>query len=95
MKATINEVPKAVSTERITSSISEAMTNLGRLASEEGYEEFIPGAEELEPGSASSPTDMQQIRNNLAELKALMEQVRALFDKKLNAPVVKSWMEAR
>jgi hypothetical protein len=95
LQSTISKIPEAVSTESITSAIREALGKLGEIAAKEGYKGLVPEAEGLVPGSAASSADMQNIRNSIAELKSLMSQVRSLLDRKVNAPVVKAWMEGR
>ena len=95
LQATMSKIPEAVSTDSITASIKEAMGKLGEVADREGYEGLVPSTEGLQPGSAASATDMQGIRNNIAELKALMSQVRSLLDRKVNKPVINGWLEGR
>ncbi len=60
------------------------------LASDKGY-----AFDSLYEMSQTQSTDVKTMRNQVEELKALLEVQRAILEKNMNQPIMKTWFEAR
>jgi len=60
------------------------------LTSEKGYH-----FDALYDMNKAQATDVQATRNRVEELKALLELQRALLQRNLDHPVIKTWFEGR
>ncbi len=81
--------------DSITNFIRETRAKLSQLAVKEGYDNLVPSTGEVGEVNLTDEEDVEDLRNNVTELKALLQQVRSLLDKQVNAPVVKSWIEGK
>ena len=82
----MDALPQTVKETSLVDPMKNTLGELEKIAGEEGYEGLVPKG-------TLRPTAVKDIKNSVAEVKALMEQVRLLMDKKVNKPVVKGWME--
>jgi len=85
----------SMTADSITEFIKETRAKLAQVAQNEGYDNLVPSTGEVGEINLTEEQDVEDLRNNMTELKALLSQVRSLLDKQVNAPVVKSWIEGK
>ncbi|MDD5270125.1 MAG: hypothetical protein PHE80_02935 [Candidatus Omnitrophica bacterium] len=85
----------SLTADSITEFIKETRAKLAQVAQNEGYDSLVPSTGEVGQINLTEEEDVEDLRNNMTELKALLSQVRSLLDKQVNAPVVKSWIEGK
>jgi predicted GH43/DUF377 family glycosyl hydrolase len=95
LQAANANIGSSVTADSITSFIKETRAKLAQVAMKEGYENLVPSTGEVGEVNLTDETEVEDLRNNMTELKALLSQVRSLLDKQVNAPVVKSWIEGK
>ena len=82
---------------KMTEAISEEMRlmveGLLQIATEKGIEDLISPFESIEGGMATNPEDIIEVRNEVSELKSLMEEVRGFLDQEINKPIIHAWFE--
>lgn len=82
-------LPGHLLAENESDQVARIAEQLKVLASEKGY-----AFDSLFELSESQANDVKTVKNNVEELKVLLEVQKALLDKNLNQPVIKTWFEA-
>jgi hypothetical protein len=95
LQAANASISSSVTADSITNFIKDTRSKLSQLAVREGYENLVPSTGEVGQVNLTDEEEVEDLRNNVTELKALLQQVRSLLDKQVNAPVVKSWIEGK
>lgn len=95
LQAANSRIGSSVTADSITDFIRETRAKLAQVAMKEGYDNLVPETGEVGQVNLTEEEDVEDLRNNMTELKALLSQVRSLLDKQVNAPVVKSWIEGK
>lgn len=85
----VTNLPGQLVAEDESKQVNQIAEKLKALASEKGYE-----FDSLFELSSTQAKDVKSVKNNVEELKALLEVQQALLDKNLNQPVIKTWFEA-
>ena len=87
----INVLPGKLSEdEEVLAQIKKLTEQAKGIASDKGY--HFDSLYEL---SETQAGDVKTMRNQVEELKALVEMQRSLLEKNMNQPVMKTWFEAR
>jgi|GEM_PF-5306169 len=85
----VTVIPGELDTAAVSKQLAQLAAGIQSLASEKGYHfDSLYQMSELQGG------DVKTIRNNVTELKALVEIQKSILENKLNEPVVKTWFEA-
>jgi len=95
LQAANAKIGSSVTADSITDFIRETRAKLAQVAMKEGYDNLVPSTGEVGEVNLTDEEEVEDLRNNMTELKALLSQVRSLLDKQVNAPVVKSWIEGK
>ncbi|MFA5164247.1 MAG: LamG-like jellyroll fold domain-containing protein [Candidatus Omnitrophota bacterium] len=95
LQAANSRIGSSVTADSITDFIRDTRAKLAQVAMKEGYDNLVPETGEVGQVNLTEEADVEDLRNNMTELKALLSQVRSLLDKQVNAPVVKSWIEGK
>ncbi len=95
----IGKIPSEVAapgTNEIAASINDALSTLKEKAAQAGYpgiaEEAAKVEDKVKPAEGE-PVDLNTLKNQLSELKALMDTIKASMTAEEEKPVVKSWFE--
>jgi hypothetical protein len=86
--AQVSESARADETDKMTESIEETRRALKEMAAKEGLKGAVVEA------AKEGPATLDGLQNRIAELKALIEAVKAVTDKQSEEPVVKTWFES-
>jgi hypothetical protein len=102
LKATVEGIPKAITTEGITQSVESTLNELnGMTTDKDGLRgitslvqgDLSEGAINIQKAEDLTPDDMSRMRNDVSSLKSLMFEIRGLLDGEVNQPVVHGWLE--
>ncbi|PIQ83180.1 MAG: hypothetical protein COV75_08950, partial [Candidatus Omnitrophica bacterium CG11_big_fil_rev_8_21_14_0_20_63_9] len=86
----ITVIPGKFTGEELSAQLKELAKRAQGVSTDKGY--HFDSLYEL---SETQATDVKTVRNQVEELKALLEVQRSILERNLDQPVVKTWFEAR
>jgi hypothetical protein len=89
VSSSLTNLPGYLIAEQESQDVIQIAEKLKALSSEKGY-----AFDSLFEMSQTQSKDVRTVKNNVEELKALLEVQKSLLDKNLNQPVIKTWFEA-
>jgi hypothetical protein len=96
LRERIDKIPSeaaAHGSDDVVNSLNEALSALKEKAALAGYPGVAAEAEELETKAGEGALDLKTLKNQLSELKALLETVKGLMEAGDEKPVIESWLE--
>jgi hypothetical protein len=92
IKQTTSGIPEQAETsetEKLSATIEETKKAVKELAAKEGVKGAISAKAERK-----GPATLDSLQNEMAELRALIETMKAMLQKEVEEPVVKTWFES-
>ena len=83
-------IPGDVSSDELSEQVKALAKRAQGVASEKGYH-----FDSLYEIAENQSTDVKTVRNQVEELKQLLELQKSMLDRNMNQPVVKTWFEAQ
>ncbi len=90
ISSSITLIPGEVSSDELSEQVKELAKRAQGVASERGYR-----FDSLYEIAENQSTDVKTMRNQVQELKQLLELQRAILEQNMNQPVMKTWFEAQ
>lgn len=79
----------ASSTEQMAVTLQEARKTVQEIAAKEGIKGTVAGKD-----GRKAPATLEDLRGEISELKASTETMKAILQKKIEEPVIKTWFES-
>lgn len=89
VSTSVTVIPGKMSAEELSAQLKKLAEQARAVSSDKGYQ-----FDSLYEISQTQSTDVKTVRNQVEELKTLLEIQRAILEQKVNQPVMKSWFEA-
>ena len=90
VSSSVTVIPGKLNSDELSEQLKELAKRAEGVATDKGYH-----FDSLYEMAAGQSTDVKTVRNQVEELKQLLEVQRSILERNLDTPVMKSWFEAQ